>query len=85
MVQTRVSGAVLHATRGTVAIEIDRRARSRWVAARTVRLSVNARGRFMRMVRLRTAVRYRLRATYSGATGYQPSRSAFRFVRLGGR
>ena len=85
MVLTRVSGAVLHATRGTVAIEIDRRARSRWVAARTVRLSVNARGRFMRMVRLRTAVRYRLRATYSGATGYQPSRSAFRFVRLGGR
>jgi hypothetical protein len=85
MVLTRVSGAVLHATRGTVAIEIDRRARSRWVAAWNVRLSVNAQGRFTRMVRLRTAVRYRLRATYSGATGYQPSRSAYRFVRLGAR
>jgi hypothetical protein len=85
MVLTRVSGAVLHATRGTVAIEIDRRARSRWVAAWNVRLSVNAQGRFTRMVRLRTAVRYRLRATYSGATGYRPSRSAYRFVRLGAR
>jgi hypothetical protein len=68
-----------------VAIEIDRRARSRWVAAWNVRLSVNAQGRFTRMVRLRTAVRYRLRATYSGASGYQPSRSAYRFVRLRAR
>ena len=85
MVLTRISGTVLHATRGTVAIEIDRRARGRWVAARSMLLSVNARGHFMRMVRLRTAVRYRLLASYSGATGFQPSRSAYRFIRLGAR
>ena len=82
---TRVSGTVLHATRGSVAIEIDRRAHGRWVAARSIRLGVNDRGRFLRMVRLRTAIRYRLLATYSGAAGYQPSRSAYRFVRLGAR
>jgi hypothetical protein len=85
MVLTRISGTVLHATRGTVAIEINRRARGRWIGARSMRLSVDAQGRFVRMVRLRTAVRYRLLATYSGAAGYQPSRSAYRFIRLGAR
>jgi hypothetical protein len=84
-VLTRVSGAVLRATRGSVAIEIDRRARDRWVAARSMLLGVNARGRFMGTVRLRAANRYRLLATYSGAAGYQPSRSAYRFVRLRAR
>jgi hypothetical protein len=39
----------------------------------------------MRMVRLRTAVRYRLLASYAGATGFQPSRSAYRFIRLRAR
>jgi Hypothetical glycosyl hydrolase family 15 len=84
-VLTRISGTVLHATRGTVAIEIDQRARGRWVAVSLMRLGVNERGRFMRMVRLHAAVRYRLRASYSGATGYRPSRSAFRFVLLRAR
>jgi len=80
-----ISGAVLRATRGTVAIQIDRRAGSRWIAIRHLRVGVNPSGRFRRLFHLRAALRYRVCATYSGAAGYQPSSSGYHFIFLGAR
>jgi hypothetical protein len=81
-VATRISGKVRHATRGTVAIEIDRRVGRHWVVSRRVTTSVNARGLFSRLLSLKSAMRYRIRASYSGGGGYLPSQSKYRRVVL---
>jgi len=84
-VLTRVSGRVLRATQGTVAIQVDRRRGNRWTAVEHLTMGVGPRGRFTRLLDLRAATRYRVRAVYMGASGYSPSRSGYRIVVLGAR
>jgi hypothetical protein len=85
VVLTRVRGLVNHATRGTVAIQIDRRRGSRWTAVRRLTATVGASGHFVTLVDLRAASRYRVCAVYLGAAGYQPSRSGYRVIVLRAR
>ncbi|HEV2922608.1 MAG TPA: putative glycoside hydrolase [Solirubrobacteraceae bacterium] len=84
-VLTRIRGLVNHATEGTVAIQIDRRHGSRWIAVRRLTAAVGASGRFVSLVNLRAASRYRVCAVYLGAAGYQPSRSGYRVIVLHAR
>jgi Hypothetical glycosyl hydrolase family 15 len=77
-----ISGRVLRATQGTVAIQIDRRRGNRWVAVGHLTMGVGPNGRFTHLLRLRTAARYRVCAVYMGASGYSPSRSGYRIVVL---
>ena len=81
-VMTRVSGSVRRAPLGTVQVKIDRRAGHRWVAAKRFSLRLNAAGRFSRVVRLRAEGRYRLLASYLGASGYRPSSSGYQLLAL---
>lgn len=82
---TKISGKVRRATQGTVAIQIDQRRGSHWIAVRHLTVSVSQKGRFVRLLDLRAAVRYRVRAVYMGASGYRPSRSGYRVVVLRAR
>jgi Hypothetical glycosyl hydrolase family 15 len=79
---TRISGRVLRATQGTVAIQVDRRRGNRWIAVRHLTLGVGPKGRFTGALSLRTAARYRVCAVYMGTSGYSPSRSGYRVVVL---
>lgn len=79
---TRISGRVLRATEGTVAIQVDRRRGNRWIAVGHLTMAVGPKGRFTGAVSLRTAARYRVCAVYMGASGYSPSRSGYRVVVL---
>jgi hypothetical protein len=79
---TRISGRVLRATQGTVAIQVDRRRGNRWITVRRLTMGVGPKGRFTRVLSLRTAARYRVCAVYMGASGYSPSRSGYRIVVL---
>ncbi|MFI5037470.1 MAG: putative glycoside hydrolase [Solirubrobacterales bacterium] len=81
-VLTRISGRVLRATEGTVAIQVDRRHGSRWITVGHLTMGVGPKGRFARVLSLRTAARYRVCAVYMGASGYSPSRSGYRIVVL---
>jgi hypothetical protein len=81
-VMTRVSGSVRQAPQGMVQVTIDRRVGRRWVAARRLSLQLNAAGRFSHMVRLRAGRRYRLLASYLGASGYRPSSSGYHLLVL---
>jgi hypothetical protein len=82
-VLTKVSGIVVHATRGRVAIEVDRRAGGRWVVVDHLTARVSANGHFLRLLALHSFLHYRVRAIYTGAAGYLPSRSRYRLVLLG--
>jgi hypothetical protein len=66
-----------------VVIGIDQRVHRHWIAVRRVMLSVNASGRFITLLRLHAA-RYRVRASYTGSTGYRPSSSAYRLLAVRG-
>ena len=78
----RISGHVRHATRGRVTVQVQALRDHRWVDVRAVKLDVGRAGRFGRRLRLRGAGRYRVRAIYSGASGYGPSRSAYHVLTL---
>jgi hypothetical protein len=82
-VLTRISGRVLRATQGTVAIQVDRRRGNRWTAVEHLTMGVGPQGGFTRLLDLRAAARYRVCAVYMGASGYSPSRSGYRIVVLG--
>ena len=82
MVLTKIRGAVLRATHGTVAIQIEARRVHHWVVVRRALASVDQSGHFIRGLHLRTGERYRVRAIYRGAAGYRPSRSGYRVVVL---
>lgn len=75
---TRISGLVLHATHGNVAIKIDIRRHTRWIAVRSLTLSVSAAGRFARVLHLQSAGLYRVLAIYTGTSSYRPSSSGYR-------
>lgn len=82
---TRISGMVLGATRGTVAIQVERRRGGHWLSVKRLTVSVGALGQFVRLLHLQAAVPYRVRAVYSGASGYLPSSSDYRLVVLHAR
>jgi Hypothetical glycosyl hydrolase family 15 len=78
----KISGRVLSASRGRVAIEIDRLVAGHWVVVKRITASVSSSGRFMKELALHTSSRYRVRAIYTGASGYRPSRSKYRLLEL---
>jgi hypothetical protein len=71
---------VRHATRGTVAIQVDERRAGRWIGVAHLTVTVGKGGRFGRPLKLPSALRYRVRAAYLGSAGYQPSLSPYRFI-----
>jgi hypothetical protein len=77
---TRIAGRVRHATRGSVLVRIDRRSRGRWITVGRVSLGVSSAGRFLSLIRLAAGARYRVSATYTGASGYRPSWSGYRLI-----
>jgi hypothetical protein len=81
-VLTRLSGSVRRAPRGTVQVTIDRRAGHGWVLAERLSLQLNAAGRFSHVMRLCAGRRYRLLASYLGASGYRPSSSGYHVLML---
>jgi hypothetical protein len=82
---TRVSGIVHQATRGSVLISVERRGAGRWIKAQRVSVNLTAAGRFTSLLRLRIPGRYRVCATYTGASGYSPSWSGYRPIALRAR
>jgi hypothetical protein len=74
---TRVSGAVLHATRGKVRVKIEFRQHGRWVVAQRMSLRLSATGRFLHVLRLRDGRLYRMAARYMGTSRYAASSSPF--------
>jgi Hypothetical glycosyl hydrolase family 15 len=76
----RIAGGVLRATRGTVRIEVQARRGGAWrtIAVGAARLSRT--GAFRGTLALKESARFRLRAIYSGAPGFAPSRSLFHVV-----
>jgi Hypothetical glycosyl hydrolase family 15 len=81
----RIAGRVRHATRGRVVITVERAGRRRWRLARRVSLPLSSAGRFLSLMRLSVGARYRVSATYTGASGYRPSWSGFRLISLRAR
>jgi hypothetical protein len=81
-VLTKISGRVLRANHGTVAIQVDRRRGSRWIAVGHMTMGVGPTGRFTHLLSLRSATRYRVCAVYMGASGYGPSSSGYHTVVL---
>lgn len=82
---TRVTGFVRQATRGSVVISIDRRSAGRWIIAQRVSVNLTAAGRFTSLLHLKFPGRYRVCATYTGASGYSPSWSGYRPIALRAR
>jgi Hypothetical glycosyl hydrolase family 15 len=76
----RARGMVLRARRGRVTIDVQVSRSRRWTALRHLTVAVDAAGRFVRLLHLHAGTRYRVRAVYSGAPGYRPSRSAYRVI-----
>ncbi len=74
-VPTRIIGKVRHATAGKIAIRIETLRGGRWVVAAHMSTWLNSHGDFLRVVRLRTGVRYRVRAFYRGTSTFLPSKS----------
>jgi hypothetical protein len=82
---TRIAGIVHQASRGRVVIGIDVRGSGRWIRVTRLTLNVTSAGRFLSLLRLRAGARYRVGATYTGASGYRPSWSGYRLLALRAR
>jgi Hypothetical glycosyl hydrolase family 15 len=81
----RIAGHVRNATRGSVVVTVERFTRRHWLLARRLSLPLGSEGRFLSLARLGPAGKYRVSATYTGASGYRPSWSGFRLILLGAR
>ena len=67
-VLTRIAGTVRQASRGSVVITIDVRRHGHWNGVKRMSLNVTSAGRFLSLLRLRAGARYRVGATYTGAS-----------------
>lgn len=76
----QIAGVVRHATCGSVVISIQRLNKGRWLAVARLSVGVSAAGRFVSLTRLHAGSRYRVSATYTGASGYRPSWSGYRLL-----
>jgi hypothetical protein len=79
-VLTQIAGKVLRATRGSVTIQVEVRRGRRWRTVEHLGVTVNRAGNFTRMLTLQGGAHYRVRAVYTGASGFRPSRSDYRLV-----